>query len=177
MAVSAIEEASNFSFLKQPPHQPPLFSLASSAEQHYANDPNTCLLKLRQFGEAVARHLFALAGIEEDARGSKQIDRLAEVQRRDFIDRDIAGLLHLLRKEGNAAAHDFVGEQRDALAALRVGRQLAIWFPRAFGFPPGGFKPGPFVEPLDAQLQAGNIGPGNIQTLGAIGPRSPRLYS
>jgi type I restriction enzyme R subunit len=55
--------------------------------------------------------------------------------------------LHFLRKEGNTAVHDVVGGKREALAGLRIARQVAIWLHRAFGKPSPQFKAGPFVEP------------------------------
>lgn len=158
MSLYKPNDSSNFGFLSRPPHAPLLFALASAAEHHLAADPNTCLLKLRQFGEAVARQLCAVAGID-DTGGGRQLDRLAELQRRDFVDRDIAELLHLLRRHGNAAAHDFAGERRDALAALRVARQVAVWLHRAFGGADASFRPGPFVEPtvVDYAAQAARL--------------------
>ena len=44
-------ENSNFGFLK---NDPLFFELANSAEQTFVRDPNTTLIKMRQFGEAIA---------------------------------------------------------------------------------------------------------------------------
>lgn len=55
-------ESSNFTFLRE--HDPVFFQLASTAEQVFASDPNTMLIKLRQLGEALAQDLANHAGIE-----------------------------------------------------------------------------------------------------------------
>ena len=41
------------------------------AEHTFVSDPNTTLIKLRQFGEALAQHLAALSGIEFDEQTSQ----------------------------------------------------------------------------------------------------------
>ena len=43
----------NFAFLKV--HDLQLVRLGSQAERYFAEDPNTCLIKLRQFGELLAQ--------------------------------------------------------------------------------------------------------------------------
>lgn len=57
--------SSNFVFLKE--HDPVFQQLASTAEQAFASDPNTTLIKLRQLGEALAQDLASRAGIEFEA--------------------------------------------------------------------------------------------------------------
>ncbi|ANO33135.1 hypothetical protein A6E01_07895 [Vibrio breoganii] len=54
---------SNFEFLKGVNDF--LFAIARAAEKNYPDDPNTTLVKLRQFGEATAKHLAKLLDIEE----------------------------------------------------------------------------------------------------------------
>jgi type I restriction enzyme R subunit len=142
---NAVEQSSNFSFLR---HADPLLAqLAASAERYCLPDPNAALLKLRQFGEVVGQHLAAVYGIEAPD-GAGQADILGQLQRRRLIDADVAELLHLLRKEGNAGVHRFAVQPREAVGALRIARQLGIWFHRAFRRPAATFRPGPFVEPV-----------------------------
>lgn len=59
-----MESVSNFDFLKE--HDPLFFQLASAAENAFASDPNTTLIKLRQLGEALAQDLAARCGVEFD---------------------------------------------------------------------------------------------------------------
>lgn len=139
---------SNFDFLKQ--HHPLLAQLCTAAERNFSHqDPNTCLLKLRQFGEAIAHHLAAVFDLERSIE-TKQADLLVTLQRRGHLDRSVADMLHLLRQQGNAATHGFAEtpvSTGQALSALRVARELAVWFHRAFGKDTPGFKPGPFQPP------------------------------
>lgn len=48
---------SNFSFLAE--HDDVFLRLATTAEQVFAADPNTTLIKLRQLGEALAQDITA----------------------------------------------------------------------------------------------------------------------
>ena len=52
---------SNFLFLQE--HDEQLARLGLQAERYFATDPNTCLLKLRQVTELLARLLAARSGI------------------------------------------------------------------------------------------------------------------
>ena len=51
---------SNFSVLSQYDEQ--LLRLGMLAEKYFADDPNTCLIKLRQLGESLAQMLAAFRG-------------------------------------------------------------------------------------------------------------------
>ena len=57
----------------------------------------------------------------------------------------------MLRKAGNRAAHETIGNHSDALSALKFARQLGIWFHRTYGKQPD-FKPGPFVPPPEPSM-------------------------
>lgn len=137
--------STNFGFLKG--YAPLFLQLCVSAERNYRDDPNTSLIKLRQFGEAVTKHLAAVLGVET-ADGDTQADLLRALQLRRLIDRNVADLLHYLRREGNQAAHQFESTAQQAKSALKIARELAIWFHRSFARDEArSFKPGPFVEP------------------------------
>ncbi len=58
----------NFEFLK--PHDRQLVHLGASAERYFSEDPNTCLIKLRQFGELLAQLVAVEVGIQGE--GSQQ---------------------------------------------------------------------------------------------------------
>lgn len=135
----------NFGFLAR--HEPLLLRLCASAERNYHDDPNTTVIKLRQFGEAIVKHLAAVFNIDTGVEQT-QADLLKTLQVRRLIDRNVADLLHYLRKEGNAAAHQFQTSQSQAKSALKIARELALWFHRSFGgVNAAGFKAGPFQEP------------------------------
>lgn len=136
---------SNFSFLEQ--GDPLLAQLGASAERYCLSDPNACLLKLRQFGEAVAQHLAAVHGLQAD-NDTRQVDLLGEIRRRQLVGGEVISMLHMLRTHGNAGVHSLSIDVRDASDALRIARQLGIWFHRAFRSPGPAFKPGPFIAPV-----------------------------
>ncbi|WP_168226677.1 type I restriction-modification system endonuclease [Rhodoferax sediminis] len=149
MSAPAPAASANFQFLQQ--HDPLLVQLCAAAERNFAaGDPNTCLLKLRQFGEALAQHLAAVFGVESPP-DAKQADLLVTLQRKGHVDRSVADMLHLLRQQGNTANHSFTDTPislGQAKTALKVARELAVWFHRAFGRGTASFKPGPFIDPV-----------------------------
>ncbi|HWT67766.1 MAG TPA: type I restriction-modification system endonuclease [Pseudomonas sp.] len=137
---------SNFSFLQE--HDPIFLQLATTAEQIFARDPNTTLIKLRQLGEALAQDLASRAGIEFDAN-TTQSDLLYKLGRDIQLDQNIRGLFRTLRVEGNKATHEFRTQHREAMDGLKVARSLAIWYHQSFGKNVDNFQPGPFVKPDD----------------------------
>lgn len=138
--------SSNFAFLQD--HDPVFLQLATTAEQVFASDPNTTLIKLRQLGEALAQDLASRAGIEFDAT-TTQSDLLYKLSREIQLDQNIRSLFHTLRVEGNKATHEFRTQHREAMDGLKVARALAIWYHQSFGKNAHAFKPGPFVTPAD----------------------------
>ena len=134
--------SANFGFLIG--YDATLVSVAAFAERYFPDDPTTCLMKLRQFGELLAQQLAAragvFAGIEEG-----QSDLLGRLKRDTAYPRDVIDLFHDLRRVGNDAVHGHRGDHATALAGLKVARQLAIWFHRTFG--DRLFRPGPFQLP------------------------------
>ncbi|MCX7512569.1 type I restriction-modification system endonuclease [Frateuria sp. STR12] len=139
-------DGGNFSFLGE--HAPILLQLARTAEQIFASDPNTTLIKLRQLGEALAQDLATRSGVEFDATIA-QSELLYRINRELHLDPAINGLFHTLRVEGNKATHGFTTRHREAMDGLKVARELAIWYHRSFGKAGSEFKPGPFVPPRD----------------------------
>ncbi|WP_077529611.1 type I restriction-modification system endonuclease [Vreelandella utahensis] len=142
--------STNFSFLAE--HDPLFVELAEAAERTFSSDPNTTLIKLRQFGEALAQHLAALSGVEFDEQTS-QSDLLYRLNRALRLEPQVRELFHTLRIEGNKATHQFRTRHKEAMDGLKLARELAIWFHRSFGKARASFKPGPFVPPPDPSAQ------------------------
>lgn len=138
--------ASNFIFLQQ--HDPLFLQLTESAERAFSSDPNTTLIKLRQFGEAIAQHIASNCGLEFDEKTS-QADLLYKLNKELGLEPVIRELFHTLRIEGNKATHQFKTAHREALDGLKIARALAIWFHQSFGKQGTKFKAGPFVPPSD----------------------------
>ncbi|MDF7798276.1 DUF4145 domain-containing protein [Pontiellaceae bacterium B1224] len=120
----------NFQFLEE--HDAVFLQLASTAEQVFASDPNTTLIKLRQLGEALAQNIAARCGIEFDEQTS-QSDLLYKINREIGLDPEVKNLFHTLRIEGNRATHQFQTRHGEAMNGLKLARTLSIWFHQSFG--------------------------------------------
>ncbi len=135
----------NFAYLAH--HDARLVALATQAEQLFAIDPTAALVKLRGFGEVLAKRAAAKTAQYVDER-EDQIDLINRLFDRGVIMATQRALLHDLRKAGNRAAHHNEGDHQEALHQLRMARELGIWFQRTFGNHKK-FDPGPFVPPPD----------------------------
>lgn len=85
---------SNFQFLRENELQ--LFRLGALSASYFTDDPNTALIKLRQFGEALAQlsaARFGLSVLTKDA----QTDVLRRLKLECGIPRPVADLFHALR--------------------------------------------------------------------------------
>lgn len=140
-------DSPNFAFLVA--HDAQLVQLGGLAERYFQNDPNTCLIKLRQFGEQLAQQVAARTGLFASA-DEAQSDLLRRLKLERAVPYEVLDLFHQLRITGNQAAHEHTGDYRQALASLKIARQLAIWFHRTFGNDPA-FTPGAFIPPPDPE--------------------------
>jgi len=145
--------SSNFSILAT--LSPELAKLGLRAERYFPDDPNTALLKLRQFGELLAQELVARLGLGINDQADTQIDLLRKLDQSGVLDPDVKQLFHSLRRCGNEAAHGLLGEHKTALENLKVARQLGIWFYRTFREP--NFAPGPFIPPQVPDSEAESL--------------------
>ncbi len=133
----------NFSFLSV--HDARLVHLGALAERYFPDDPSTALFKTRQFAETLAKIVAArtAAYVGPD-------ETFADLLRRLKADRTlpqpVADLFHRIRMTGNRAAHDIAGDHAEALSALKMARELGVWFHRSFG-KDAKFSAGPFVPP------------------------------
>lgn len=131
----------NFIFLKE--INPQLLRLATLAERYLTEDPVTCLMKLRQFGEFLAQLVAAQVGLYQDSE-ENQLKLLNRLAVNSLIPGEVGNLFHELRRAGNEATHQNSGSYGTALHCLKYARQLAIWYGRTF---------------CDLQFQAGNFIP------------------
>ena len=141
--------SANFGFLSK--QDQALVQLGALAERYFRDDPSTCLIKLRQFAELLAKLVAAHHRAYEGERESFE-ETLRRLSFERILPREVGDVFHQLRKLGNAAAHEVRGSHSEALTGLKLARQLGIWFYRTYAKQPG-FKPGPFVpppEPVDA---------------------------
>jgi type I restriction enzyme R subunit len=139
----------NFGFLAT--LEPKLVQFGALAERYFREDPSTCLYKIRQFAELLAKLIAARQSVYEGEQETfDEILRRLRLER--ILPREVGDVFHKLRIVGNAAVHEGAGTHADALGALKLARQLGVWFYRTYGQKPS-FNPGPFVppaEPVDA---------------------------
>ncbi|MDC0310571.1 type I restriction-modification system endonuclease, partial [bacterium] len=99
-----------------------LFRLSSNAERYFPDDPNTALIKLRQFGELLAQQVASRFGLYAGSEES-QLELLRRMESNGDLERDVAVLFHNLRQAGNAATHRLEGDHGTALQNLKVAWQ------------------------------------------------------
>ncbi|MBD2101778.1 type I restriction-modification system endonuclease [Leptolyngbya sp. FACHB-261] len=138
----------NFAFLQV--HDTQLVRLGTLAEQYFVTDPNTCLIKLRQFSELLAQLVAARVGLYLE--GENQVDLLRRLRDEGLLNRDAGQLFYELRVTGNKATHALSGDHRSALSCLKYARELGIWFHKSFS-KERNFKPGPFIPPPDPRSE------------------------
>jgi len=143
---------SNFSHLGSLDVQ--LARLGRLAERYFPDDPNTALLKLRQFGEVLAQFTAARIGIYASSE-EKQNDLLRRLREGGILERDILNLFHDLRRAGNQASHAGQNDYGTALMALKTANQLGLWCQRTFG--KSDFKGGPFLPPTPPQDESAEL--------------------
>ncbi len=136
--------SANFGFLAK--HDVQLARLGALAERYFSEDPNTTLIKLRQFAELLAQLTAAKAGLFTGP-DEPQSDLLRRLKFERVVAPEVADLFHQVRIAGNQATHGQSGDHSQALTALKIARQLGVWYYRTFV--DKAFKSGPFVPPAD----------------------------
>ena len=121
-----------------------LWRLGALAERYFAEDPNTSLLKLRQFSELLAQSLAARTGLYTSAEES-QYELIRRLQGEGMLPKEVRQVFDQIRISGNAANHGLQGDHAGALSALKLCWQLGLWFHRTFK--DANYKSGPFVPP------------------------------
>ncbi len=134
--------SSNFAHLQF--HDEQLLHLGMLAERYFADDPNTCLLKLRQLSEVLAQLVASNVGILDRPEDS-QYELLSRLRDHGILPYEIHQLFSEVRRTGNSANHALAGDHRTALAMLKIVWQIGVWFHRTFK--DANFKSGPFIPP------------------------------
>ena len=120
------ERAPNFGYLLE--HEPLLVTYGATAEVYLFADPNTAMIKCRQFGEALTARAFIQFGLPNMPQ--KQYQRLTVLSDQGFVDKRVRGWFDDVRKIGNQANHEGYAAQRDALQLVRTCYELGAWFHR-----------------------------------------------
>lgn len=138
-----VAPSSNFSFLKA--HDEQLVRLGRLAERYFPEDPNTCLLKLRQLSELLAQLTATRVGVYQ-APEEGQYELLNRLRNQGILTPEVAQLFGEVRRTGNAANHALSGDHRTALACMKMTWQLGLWYHRTFANRE--HKSGPFIAPV-----------------------------
>ena len=143
---------SNFGHLKG--HDEQLVRLGMLAERYFADDPNTCLLKLRRLTEGLAQLKASRIGLFTGA-DEKQSDLLRRLLDHGILPREEVGCS--TRCARPATTPTTRSPVTIAPRCWRLTWQLSVWFHKTFKDP--NFKSGPFVPPSapadqSAELQA-----------------------
>jgi type I restriction enzyme R subunit len=115
------------------------------AEKYLEDDPNTSLIKMRQFGELLAKHVATKMGTYQTEKEESQYELLRRLRDEGVLSQEIHQLFGEVRRAGNIASHAIQGDSSTALNVLKIGWQLGIWFQRTFL--KEDFLAGAFVEP------------------------------
>ncbi|MCC7433117.1 MAG: type I restriction-modification system endonuclease [Methanoregulaceae archaeon] len=129
-------------------HDPQLLRLGMLAERYFTEDPNTSVLKIRQFAELLAQRVASEVG-EFTSTEEPQYELLRRLQDSGVLPREVAQLFGHIRRTGNAANHSLAGDHDTALSAMRFAWQLSIWFQRTFVEP--AYASVPFLPPAPPQ--------------------------
>ena len=103
----------NFAFLTDPS----LVRIAAYAELYSHTDPNTTLIKLRQFIERLAELMAAHFALEDSGNLHSLINQLAA---RGIASPGVAQKMHDIRELGNDAVHKFAEEPAKVLHAIKT---------------------------------------------------------
>jgi ABC-type phosphate/phosphonate transport system substrate-binding protein/tRNA A-37 threonylcarbamoyl transferase component Bud32 len=128
----------NFSFLADiTPDLDLLHCFAYQAEMYLHLDPNTSLIKLRQFGELLAQEIAARNGESIDPDESQEM-LLRRLSTNGILKQKSSNLFHDIRRDGNKANHPRIDGNKAiqcglsdydrALRRLKDAHQLACWF-------------------------------------------------
>ena len=105
---------SNFEFLKK--EFPVLANFGELAEKYLYSDSNFCLMKLGMIGETISNLMFAYDKIPAPAENTA-IKRIDILYREGLLSKDLADVLHSLRKMRNKAAHE-------NFSSIKAGKSL-----------------------------------------------------
>lgn len=96
-----------------------LANLGGLAEKYCYSDSNSCLIKLGLLGENIVNLMYAYDKIQilYDSTAASRIDYLL---REGFLSRDLAKILHAIRKVRNKATHEAYESVEDDKAFLQM---------------------------------------------------------
>ncbi len=121
---------SNFDFLEK--EFPVLANFGELAEKYCYSDSNSCLMKLGMIGEMIVNLMFTYdrIALPQDNTAVTRIDTLV---REGLLTRDLAAVLHGLRKVRNKAVHENYSSVTDSMNFLPMAHGICEWFMQTYG--------------------------------------------
>lgn len=114
----------NFEFLR--PKWPELAALGGFAETYAHPDPVGAIIKLRLYCEQIAEWIHFNQGLRKTYNATI-VDLLDNQSFKDVVPEVVLSKLHLLRQEGNKAAHGNKGDERSALRLTQEAYNIGRW--------------------------------------------------
>lgn len=135
---------SNFAFLDA--EFPVLGNFGELAEKYLYSDSNSCLMKLGMIGETIVNLIFTYdrLSLPYDNTAASRIDMLL---REGMITRDLADVLHTLRRIRNKAVHENYASVEEGKTLLQMAHSLCEWFMQTYG--DWNYQNRPFVMPSE----------------------------
>lgn len=141
--------SSNFAFLKET--FPVLANFGELAETYLYSDSNSCLMKLGMIGETIVNLVFTYDNIPLPRENTAAV-RIDTLLREGMITRDLADLLHVLRKIRNKAVHENYSSVKDGKIMMQMAYSLCEWFMQTYG--DWQYQNKPFVMPSENPVPA-----------------------
>lgn len=158
---------SNFEFLEQ--DFPILAKAGALAEKYCVDDPNSALFKLGTIGETVVNLIFEYDRIDWPSENTAAA-RIVALRRKDILPRDVADILHALRKARNLAVHQNYESAAEARIFLQTTVSVCEWFAATYGSTP--FERRDFVPPEElAERRKQNAAPEPVEPTAAEAER------
>ncbi len=121
---------SNFEFLQK--DFPVLANFGELAEKYCYSDSNSCLMKLGMIGETIVNLIFTYDRIPLP-RDNTAMARIDILVREGLLTRDLAVILHGLRKVRNKAVHENYSSVADGKRFLPMAYSMCEWFMQTYG--------------------------------------------
>ena len=121
---------SNFAFLRD--SFPVLANFGELAEKYLYSDSNSCLLKLGMIGETIINLIFTYDRISLPDPNTA-VNRIDALYREGMISRDLADILHALRKIRNKAVHENYASIEEGKSLIQMAYSLSEWFMQTYG--------------------------------------------
>ena len=119
-----MEQSRNFEMLRS--QWPDLASLATAAEQYVHSDPESCLVKLRNYDEQIVRWIYRQERLPEGFKASLY-DLMNASVFTSIMPEAIVMKMDALRIHGNRAAHGSTIKAQDAYWLLKEAFLLGLW--------------------------------------------------